>query len=64
MDINELLYQHQVALLCVAHASTPEVRAAHQENADKYARLIEQARLAGAQQTAPTPAPLPPRGRE
>lgn len=46
MDLNYLLYRHQVSLIRVRDAATPEARHAHQGLVHGYARRIAELREA------------------
>ncbi len=41
MDLNQLLYRHQVSLMCAQAAAGPEARHAHKGMASLYAGRID-----------------------
>lgn len=62
MDLNELLYRHQVSLERAARAASVEARYAHLELANGYARRIREAQKMASHKVAPqtiAPQPVP-----
>ncbi|MCP3732966.1 hypothetical protein M9978_21350 [Sphingomonas sp. MG17] len=50
MDLNQLLYRHQISLMSASAASCPEARIAHHGMATLYAGRIDALRPLGARE--------------